>query len=81
MLGSFKSALGFETLPLGAGDKTFYDLKADLPGKNKEIDFVSREWRQRSGRIGRLVYCGPWWMIEYRRTKRNMSEAGVVGCL
>lgn len=40
MFSGIKSALGYEALPAGAGDKSFYDLKAELPGK-KTLDFVS----------------------------------------
>ena len=39
MFSGLTSALGYEKLPAGAGDKSFYDLKAALPG-NKELDFA-----------------------------------------
>lgn len=41
MFSSVRSALGYETLPKDAATKSFYDLKAQLPGKDKVLDFVS----------------------------------------
>lgn len=41
MLGAIKSKLGYETLPAGLENKSFYDLKAQLPGQDKYLDFVS----------------------------------------
>lgn len=40
LLSSVKSAVGFEQLPEGIADKSFYDLKAVLPGKDRELAFV-----------------------------------------
>lgn len=41
MFGALKSKLGYETLPAGIENKSFYDLKAQLPGQDKVLDFVS----------------------------------------
>lgn len=41
LLSGIKSAVGFEQLPEGIEGKSFYDLKATLPGKDKVLDFVS----------------------------------------
>lgn len=41
MFGAIKSKLGYENLPADAGNKSFYDLKAQLPGQDKYLDFVS----------------------------------------
>lgn len=35
------SKLGYEHIPEDVANKTFYDLKATLPGKDKALDFVS----------------------------------------
>lgn len=40
MFGALKSALGYEDLPAGIASKSFYDLRAKLPGKDKYLDFV-----------------------------------------
>jgi hypothetical protein len=37
---SFNAVAGIDKLPAGAGDKSFYELKAELPG-GKVLDFVS----------------------------------------
>ncbi|EKC98475.1 glutathione peroxidase [Trichosporon asahii var. asahii CBS 8904] len=39
MFGAIKSKLGYENLPADAGNKSFYDLKAQLPGQDKYLDF------------------------------------------
>lgn len=41
LINTISSKLGYETLPAGIESKTFYDLKAVLPGKEKVLDFVS----------------------------------------
>lgn len=41
MFGAIKSKLGYETLPTEIAEKSFYELKAQLPGKEKFLDFVS----------------------------------------
>lgn len=40
MFGALKSAIGYEALPAGIATKSFYDLKAKLPGKDRYLDFV-----------------------------------------
>jgi hypothetical protein len=44
-LSGITETLGYETLPDKAGECSFYDLKADLPGKEKVYDFVGRPYR------------------------------------
>ena len=41
IFSSATSLLGYETLPAGLAHKSFYDLSAPLPGKDKVLDFVS----------------------------------------
>lgn len=41
MLGAIKSKLGYENIPEDVKHKSFYDLKATLPGTDKFLDFVS----------------------------------------
>ncbi|KAK4683627.1 glutathione peroxidase, partial [Tremellales sp. Uapishka_1] len=41
MLGAITSRLGYETLPAGIAQKSFYELKAALPGKDKVLDFAT----------------------------------------
>ncbi|RSH77390.1 uncharacterized protein EHS24_003351 [Apiotrichum porosum] len=41
LLSGIKSAVGFEQLPEGIEGKSFYDLKATLPGKDKVLDFAT----------------------------------------
>ena len=41
ILGGLYSRLGYEALPASIVGKSFYDLKAILPGKDKVLDFVS----------------------------------------
>lgn len=41
MFSAIKNAVGYETLPAGIKEKSFYDLKAELPGKDRVLDFVS----------------------------------------
>jgi hypothetical protein len=41
--GSFLwNKIGYETLPQDASNKSFYDLKAALPGKDKWLNMVSK---------------------------------------
>ncbi|RSH93678.1 Glutathione peroxidase 2 [Saitozyma podzolica] len=39
IFSSIGGVLGYETLPEGVKSKSFYDLKANLPGKDKVYDF------------------------------------------
>ena len=41
--------VGYETLPKEVANKSFYDLKAALPGKDKWLNMVSRPWVRFSG--------------------------------
>lgn len=41
MFSALKNAIGFETIPAAVRTKSFYDLKAELPGKDRFLDFVS----------------------------------------
>lgn len=40
MFSAVKSALGYEALPAAVATKSFYELKAKLPGKDRYLDFV-----------------------------------------
>lgn len=42
MFSAIAGKLGYETLPSQIAGKSFYDLQAALPGKEKVYDFVSR---------------------------------------
>ena len=43
IFSSVTGVLGYETLSAGIARKSFYDLSARLPGKDKILDFVSHE--------------------------------------
>jgi hypothetical protein len=38
---NYLNILGFETVPAGVKDRSFYDLKAALPGSKGELDFAT----------------------------------------
>ena len=45
ILGSIYSKLGYETIPAAVASKTFYELKATLPGNDNVLDFVRSDDR------------------------------------
>jgi hypothetical protein len=55
IFSSIGGVLGYETLPEGVKSKSFYDLKANLPGKDKVYDFVSGHGRGRGCGRGRAL--------------------------
>jgi glutathione peroxidase len=40
------SKIGYETIPEDVKNKSFYDLKAELPGQDRVLDMVSMVWFQ-----------------------------------
>jgi hypothetical protein len=66
IFSSIGGVLGYETLPEGVKSKSFYDLKANLPGKDKVYDFVSGQGRERGrgrGRSRGSAACGHCVMV------------------
>jgi hypothetical protein len=58
MLSALSGVLGYETLPADVGAKSFYDLKASLPGKDKVYDFVSVNSSLIDSRMNADVFMG-----------------------
>ena len=63
------SMLGFEKIPADVKAKSFYDLKASLPGKDKVYDFAELK-----GKPVLIVNTASKWYVCIPASPRNVAE-------